>query len=213
MKRKQKVLVFPRSVFQNVFSLLRWDDAQDQIGKIEGSFAWHVRHDAEMSEDWVQAIPCAIIRDSDGKCCVLRRVKNERGDLSGKLSLIIGGHIDDETADVSFRDVMQAALMRELEEEVGIFPLVNPRPIGIVIDESSKNASRHVAFIHEMTADEITPMAPEEFTNRSTLTGKFMDEDELARRRHDFDPWSRILIEDYVCTEGVKPAVRQPSFF
>lgn len=212
MTVKQQVLVFPRSIFQNVFSLLNWDDAQVHINRVEASFAWRDRDDAEQSTNWIQAIPCAIIQDSEDRWCVLRRVKDSRDDLSSKLSLIVGGHIDDVSRNVSFREVLHAALLREIEEEVGILPSEKPRPIGIIIDESSKQASRHAAFVHEMKADGIFLKAHEEFSNRSKFTGTFMERGELAERLNGFDPWSRILIEDYLCKEDLPPPARQSSF-
>ena len=81
-----RVLVFPRTVFKDVFSLLSWDAIQDQIDTIEASFSWLDRSEAELSDDWVQAIPCALIRDDEGRCCVLKRTNHEsRDDLKWEI--------------------------------------------------------------------------------------------------------------------------------
>ena len=208
-----EVLVFPRSIFDGVFSLLSWETVQDQVDAIESSFSWLDRPVAESSDDLVQAIPCAIIRDDEGRCCVLRRIKDEsRDDLRGKLSLIVGGHIDDQRENDSFRVTIAFNLVRELKEEVGLHPEEDPRPIGIIVDASSNAASRHVAFIHETTANHVSLSAPEEFMPRSKYSGVFMDEAELADKIDDFDPWSRLLIEDYVCRGELDPIPRQTSF-
>ena len=157
-------LVFPRSIFDGVFSLLLWDTVQDQVDAIEDSFSWLDRPEAERSDDWVQAIPCALIRDDEGRCCVLRRINSDsRDDLRGKLSLIVGGHIDEKRESDSFRLTVTFNLLRELAEEVGLFAQENPRPIGVIVDASSHAASRHVAFIHETTANNVSLDAPEEF--------------------------------------------------
>ena len=207
-----EVLVFPRSIFDGVFSLLRWDTIQDQFDAIESSFAWLNRPDAEISEYWVQAIPCAVVRDDEGRCCVLRRIRGEsRDDLKGKLSLVVGGHIDEKREGASFRMTVNFNLMRELEEEIGLFAEQNPRPIGIIIDASSTAASRHVAFIHETTANDISLNAPEEFMLTSKYSGVFMDEAQLVEKIEDFDPWSKMLIEDYVCRDELERRPRQFS--
>ena len=207
-----RILVFPRSVFGDVFSLLPWDSIQEQIEEIENSFSWVVREEAECSNDWVQAIPCAFIKDLDSKYCVLRRVRNTRNDLNKKLSLIVGGHIDDSPNHETFLSHMSLNLRRELEEEVGIRSIKSPRPVGVIIDDSSVVASRHVAFVHEMQAEEVSPRAPEEFMVRSKFSGMFMELSQLMGKRDEFDPWSKLLIEEYVCRGNVRRQARQRSF-
>ena len=208
-----KVLVFPRSIFGEAFSLLPWDSIQRQIEEIESSFLWLDRPEAERSNDWVQAIPCAVIRDDGGNCCVLRRIQNSRNDLSRKLSLIVGGHIDHSHDLASFQTAMSFSLKRELEEEVGIRTEETPHPVGVIIDDSSIEASRHAAFLHEMIADQVSPNAPEEFMVRSKFSGKFMTASQLAEMRDDFDPWSKLLIEGYICLGDLSPRPRQRSLF
>jgi predicted NUDIX family phosphoesterase len=207
-----RVLVFPREIFHDAFSLLPWDSIQEEIEEIEKAFAWLERPDAERSTDLVQAIPCAFIRDHDGKCCVLRRVQNARDDLNEKLSLIVGGHVDELPYHPTFKTAMSVTLERELEEEVGIIPVEPSHPVGVIIDNSSVEASRHVAFLHETTAERVSTKAKEEFKIRSSLTGEFMAASELAWKRDDFDPWSKLLIEEHICPGDVRPKPRQFSF-
>ena len=123
-----QVLVFPRRIFSEEFSLLPWDAIQEKLGEIERSFSWLARPDAEQSLDLVQAIPCTFIRNSAGRYCVLHRVSNTRDDLDEKLSLIVGGHIDEPHDDGSFQATMSFNLMRELDEEIGIVPAGVPPP-------------------------------------------------------------------------------------
>ena len=208
-----KVLVFPREVFGSVFALIPWSSLQSHIQEIERSYSWLSRPRAEKSHDMVQAIPCAIIRDSTNRYCVFRRVEEGRRDLNRKLSLIIGGHIDDPNDSESFQAVMVANLNREIEEEIGIRPKEPPRPIGVIIDGSSLVASRHVAFLHEMSAEHVTPQAPEEFTKKSKFTGEFMPPSQVGGLSIEFDPWSRLVIEEYLCPSQVRRKPRQGYFF
>ena len=208
-----QILVFPRAVFGDVFSLLPWDSVQDQIEEIESTFSWLYRPDAERSDDLVQAIPCGFIRDPEGQYCVLRRVENSRNDLNKKLTLVVGGHIDKPHNDSSFRAAMSLNFMRELGEEVGIRPEEPPRPVGVIIDDSSIQASRHVAFLHEIASEQVSPKAPEEFATRSKYSGTFLPAARIAEMRHKFDPWSKLLIEEYVCRGDLQPQPRQRSLF
>lgn len=207
-----RILVFPRAVFGDVFSLLPWDSIQEQIEEIENTFSWLDRPYAEQSSDLVQAIPCAFIRDHEGKYCVLRRVQNSRNDLNRKLSLVVGGHIDETPDHGSFQTAMSSNLIRELEEEIGIIPEEDPRPVGVIIDYSSTEASRHVAFLHEMTSQQVLPKASEEFAMRSKYKGAFVGSPKLTEMRNKFDPWSKLLIEEYICPGDVLPQPRQRSF-
>ena len=208
-----EVLVFPRTVFGSAYSLLPWESVQSKIAEIEDSFSWLHRPDAERSDDVVQAIPCALVKDGQGRYCVFRRVQQDRRDLSKKLSLVVGGHIDSPDDQDCFLTAMSRNLLREIDEEIGIRPDVSPRPVGVVIDGSSIAASRHVAFLHELIAESVATKAPEEFSGKgSKYTGKFVPASQLREWRNEFDPWSRLVIEEYVCPPGVRPRPRQGSF-
>ena len=208
-----EVLVFPRTVFGSAYSLLPWESVQSKIAKIEDSLSWLQRPIAEQSEDMVQAIPCTIVRDSEDRYCLFRRVQESRRELSKKLSLIIGGHIDAADDQDCFLTTMSRNLIREIDEEIGVRLEAPPRPVGVIIDGSSIVASRHVAFLHEMIVESVSAQAPEEFSSKwSKYTGKFVSASKLGERRSEFDPWSRLVIEEYACPAGVQPKPRQSLF-
>ena len=132
--------------------------------------------------------------------------------MSKKLSLIVGGHIDETYEHGSFLGLISLNLMRELDEEIVLLDRETPRPIGVMIDHSSIEASRHVAFLHEAMAKDVSLRVPEEFTRRSKLSSEFMTPDELAAKRGEFDPWSRVLLEEHICRGIIQPQPRQHSF-
>ena len=207
-----QVLVFPRAIFGSAFSLMPWDSIQSSLEEIEQSFSWLHRPKAEESDDVVQAIPCVFVRDKEKRYCVFRRVREDRPDMSKKLSLIIGGHIDEAPNAESFIAAISSNLMREIDEEIGINPEQPPQPVGVIIDGSSIVASRHVAFLHEMVAEAVSTRAPEEFSKKSKFTGEFMNASWLGQRRDEFDPWSRIVIEEFVRPAGIQLIPLQHSF-
>ena len=61
-------------------------------------------------------------------------------------------------------------------------------------------------------AKDVSLRASEEFTPVAKLPGVFMDSDMLAAKRDEFDPWSRLLIEDYICQDSIPKRPRQPLF-
>ena len=188
------VLVFPQDVFDAAFSLLLWDNIKAEIDAIEDAFDWMDRSEAEHSAIVAQAIPCTVIRNRQGDFCVLRRVRNQRKDLDGRLSLIVGGHIDRKESASSFMSVVASCLMREIDEEVGFCPEHPPEPIGVIVDRSSPQATRHVAFLHQTEAEHVTPLAEEEFAPYSKFHGAFLHPSEIADRHREFDPWSQVVI-------------------
>ena len=146
----QDVLVFPRHVFGEGFTLLTWDAVQPYIERIEATFEWLPRPEAEVSDYWVQAIPCVFVKDEEDKYCIFRRVENEREDLSRRLSLVVGGHVDSANDGECFEATMFSNLIREINEEIGIHPEEDPHPVGVIVDGSSIKASRHVASLRDL---------------------------------------------------------------
>ena len=208
-----KILVFPRGIFDTDTSLFAWDSIQPQIEAIEDSFSWLNRPEAESSVDLVQAIPCAYIQDRDGNCFVQRQVQSTtRKDLSKKLSLIVGGHADTDHQKAGFLDLIFLNLMRELEEEVLLLACQPPKPFGVIIDHSSIEASRHIAFLYEVMAEDASQRPSEEFTGRTRVSGIFMPPHQLSERQSEFDPWSRVLIEKHICRDLIEPQPRQYSY-
>ena len=171
VKDSENILVIPRSIFGGYFSLVPWKIVLSKLNEIEQTRSWLPRREAEQSIEWVQPIPCAFIKNLEGHYCVLRRVMNTRADLKGRTSLLVGGHIDQIHGLMPFEELLKKTLLRELEEEVGITSQIEPRPVGVIVDNSSVIASRHIAIVHEVIADKIVPNAPEEFSKRSKLTG------------------------------------------
>jgi predicted NUDIX family phosphoesterase len=182
---------------------------------LQGS-VWLARDAAEVSDEWVQPIPCALIRSHSNRYLTLRRIRTGREDLRSRISLVVGGHIDrpSEVAvdELTNPDILLQTLHRELNEELGLSAVEATKPVGIVIDRSSISASRHIAFVYEVTATGLLfTSAVEEFSIRSRITGQYFTAIELARFRRAFDPWSRIIFDDWIAVRNDVPSLPQPQ--
>lgn len=208
----QKILVLPRESFHGLEGFVPWSDASNLIDSVAEHVSWMPRADAEISAQWVQPIPCAIFRDSRGQYCVFRQARQQRSDLSHRVSFIVGGHIDIGWENETVCDIFEATVKREVSEEVGIDLERQLKPVGMVVDSSSIVASRHIGFVYEAIADkEIKSMVTEEFSINSKYNGKFFSIESLSRFRSEFDPWSFILFSQYMGGGFSMDIGRQPT--
>lgn len=214
MADEREILVFPRSSLPTLAPFVPWELAESLFVSIERRMYWKPRHEAELSTELFQPIPCAIVRNTLGEYCVLRRIREGREDLSSKVSLVVGGHVDRCQPEHSLSSILLETLKRELKEELGVSQLTDIRPIGMVLDHSSITASRHVGFLYEVVVSErFRPQATEEFSTDSILNRRLFAASELSKFREEFDPWSFIIFTEYVSTSFTPSDIgSQPAF-
>lgn len=203
MTGEQTVLCLPRICIANRERFTPWRAAVAMIREAAAEMKWLPRREAEAADDFVQPIPCTIVLGEGDGYHVFRRIPQGRPDLRGRVSLVVGGHIDWSDDDYDIFSLVRSTLLREIAEELGIEQAETVKPVGLVVDFSSPQASRHIAIVHEVTiAGRATPRATEEFSVRSKYVRQLYSEQELFAMRDRFDPWSRIVFGDYVHPSG-----------
>ena len=213
MSDSREILVFPRNAMRTGERFLPWESSLSLLSSIERRMTWLIREEAEKSEEFLQAIPCAVIRSGTEQFRVMRRVKEGRRDLSSKISLVVGGHVDRTTQDHGLLQLLDRTLRREIFEELGVSEITKVKPVGIVIDHSSIFASRHVGFVYEAAVDnKFIPVAKEEFSSRSIFNGQSFSPTDLTRFTREFDPWSWIIFADYIGPSCLSDTSTQPEF-
>ncbi len=214
MEDTQEILVFPRISLPTLAPFIPWALTSPFFESIQGQMIWLPRCEAELSKDFFQPIPCAIVRNNTGEYRALRRVKDGREDLRSKVSLVVGGHIDKCNDSSELSSLLLATLKRELNEELGVDRLSNITPVGLVVDHSTANASRHVGFVYEVVVDEdFRPMANEEFSINSKLNDGLFTSTQLSRFRDEFDPWSFIIFSEHIAASYSPEDIgSQPAF-
>ena len=171
-----------------------WNDAKKTILTLA---QWMPRELAELDLQWQQLIPSAIISDGHGNYYTFPRTSDtRRPELSEKLSIIIGGHPDDEDRrSDNISHTMRNSLVREIAEETNAKALVPQHPIGTVTDQTTKATAQHIGIIYEVQGSgQITARASEEFKADSPENGNLMNIQELTRISQRLDPWSAILV-------------------
>jgi predicted NUDIX family phosphoesterase len=132
------------------------------------------RSTAEGDPNFIQPIPCAVIRWND-QVLLLRRNKKGHA-LHEKYLLWAGGHVN--VSDDS-SDILKKALERELSEEIFIKGsyTISDRPIALLRTDEDARASRHIGVLYEIkltNADVALAMNQKEFkeTPRGSLQNR-----------------------------------------
>ena len=208
---EQQVLCLARRCVEDQQRFTPWRSADWLFQAAESGMRWLSRSEAEASDEFIQPIPCALVLGEDDGYYVFRRVNEGRADLRSRLSLIVGGHIDWEADAPEFPQLVRSTLTREISEELRTCQLTSVTPIGLVVDHTSVESSRHIGIVHEVVVKEpVRPLAAEEFVVRSSYTKRPYSTLELSARRAKLDPWSSIIFGDYLAPSYALEMGQQP---
>ena len=208
---EQQVLCVARRCVEDRQRFTPWRSADWLFQAAESGMRWLPRSEAEASDEFIQPIPCALVLGEDDGYYVFRRIKEGRADLRSRLSLIVGGHIDWEADAPEFPQLVRSTLTREISEELRACQPTSVTPIGLVVDHTSVESSRHIGIVHEVVVKEpVRPLAAEEFALRSSYIGRPYSTSELSAHRAEFDPWSSIIFGDYLAPSYALEMGQQP---
>jgi predicted NUDIX family phosphoesterase/thymidylate kinase len=171
----------------------------DFIDTVKKEKTFVPRSQAEQNANYLQPIPCAMLRYDD-RVLLLRR-KKPGHPLHDTYAVWAGGHVvqaDDGS------EILLNTLNRELTEEVFIkeaFEL-NPSPIGLIRTDEDARASRHVAILYEITLkSENVALAlnQKEFrsTRGSSMSGRLVQIKEMADLYDDMGDWSKFIVDHF----------------
>ena len=151
------------------------------------------RRFAETDSSFKQLIPYTLIV-CDRDVLLLRRSK-AGGDsrLHDKLSIGAGGHIN--PPDAEHGDLLAACALREISEELVLSEAVQPRPVGIINDDSNPVGSVHFGVVHVAHVKNSAVRVRE----TELLEASFITVDELKEFAADpsinLETWSRLIAE------------------
>lgn len=151
------------------------------------------RYDAEGDSSFQQIIPYVLIANKDeSKFFVSKRIKGDHR-LADKMSLGFGGHINPCDAERG-RDIVLAALVRELHEEVYLEVSGQVQFMGYMRDmASSTNDHFGLVFMVHVEHEDLTHIL-----ETDNLEGLWMTREELYEHYFKFEGWSKSLI-NYLC--------------
>jgi len=201
------VLTFPRTLLDNIgaFQGISTDIAAFIPRILEPQHTKYIpRSLAEQDPAHKQIIPYVLVRRGG------RFLHYVRGKSSGEKRLVslgslgIGGHINHRDEDLfgSGLDFYEAAVQRELHEELLIDGPVTTRVIGLINDDSTPVGQVHFGVVH------LCDLADEQVSRgEPCITDlRFLTLEELAARRDAMETWSQLCLP-IVNTMGSGPTV------
>jgi predicted NUDIX family phosphoesterase len=165
-----------------------------------GTLKFVLREDAEKDNTLKQLIPYVLLVRNGKVLFYVRGKKSGESRLQLKGSVGIGGHInpvDDSlfsnVADGS-KGFYDAAVEREVAEEVALGSVISKRVVGLINDDSNEVGKVHLGVVH------LWELGPEEvFKAEGAITQlEFLNSDEiLSRKDVEVESWSRYCLEKF----------------
>ena len=187
----EKVMVVPAAVINTVIKdhgLIR-ENTADIMKIIKENYYFMPRDIAENNRDVRQIIPYVVVVCQDNVFTMRRLKKQFEKRLHGKVSIGVGGHINDiEPSDKN--DVIMTNLLRELNEEINIKKISNLEFIGIINDLSTEVSWYHIGLLYILNTDMNVTVAEQE-----KMEGKWSERKALSDIKNDMETWSQIALE------------------
>jgi predicted NUDIX family phosphoesterase len=193
----EEVLVIPRGVLEEVgmFEGIRTENLDLALSRILSSDAGSFLDRAAAEEDpgHKQLIPYCIFRRGDRVLHYTRGKAGAENRLHARISVGVGGHINpvDTDGGKTGRAAYQAAVTREIEEELVINQPHEHRIIALINDESNAVGQVHLGVVH------LIELATEQVFSRedALLDLGFSSLDELAGPMFErLETWSQFCV-------------------
>ena len=127
--------------------------------------------------------------------CYTRGKGQGEARLHRRRSLGVGGHVSEEDARGSKSyEAYEAAMRRELEEEVEIRSPGHSRRVGLINDDATPVGRVHLGVVHlfELDRPEVRPREEE------LAEAHFLGIDEIRSLREEFETWSQIVLDSFL---------------
>jgi len=199
MAQEEQILVVERKVVEEagMFQGLAFD-VERYLSKIfvPGVPRFMPRSQAEVDPSFKQIIPY-VIMGCDGKYLnYVRGTRAGEARLIGNRSIGIGGHInpvDNEIPlfDTDFRKMYNAAVEREVAEEVSVTTTHTDSIVALLNDDSNEVGSVHLGVVHYWVLDEPKVTKREQMITQMD----FKTLAELQKVRDTMETWSGLCVD------------------
>ena len=164
---------------------------------------FRARREVEDDPGCKQIIPYVVFRSGDQVFTYARGKTGTEARLRALRSLGVGGHVaEDDAAGQATRAAYEAALHRELLEEVALGSTGLLTTIGLINDDSNPVGQVHLGVVHFYDLDQ-----PAVESREAALANPyFLAVADLITHRDRFETWSQIVIDAGLLTPASIPA-------
>lgn len=195
MKNDERVLVIPGSELDRLGRFQGFSpDADRYLSALLVPEFMDYRPRSEVEDDpgYKQIIPYVVFRSGEAVFCYTRGRSQGESRLHRLRSLGVGGHVSEEDAQGGRTiDAYEAALGRELDEEVAIGSPGRIHRVGLINDDSTPVGRVHLGVIHlyELDRPEVGPRED------GLAEAGFLPIETVRELRGGFETWSQIAID------------------
>jgi len=195
MKRDERVLVVPGAELDRLGRFQGFSTEADHYLSallVPELMDYRPRSQVEEDPSYKQIIPYVVFRSDDSVFCYRRGPSQGESRLHRLRSLGVGGHVSEEDAEGGRSlDAYEAALLRELDEEVALGSPGRVRRVGLINDDSTPVGSVHLGVVHlyELDRPEVAPRED------GLAEARFLALHTVHSLRDEFETWSQICID------------------
>jgi predicted NUDIX family phosphoesterase len=188
----EQILVVPVNHLKDIVNkepgLHNYDETElEDIIKKRGEF--RPRNEMETNPDFKQIIPYVAMYDKDGKILTLiRTTAQSEKRLHNKVSLGIGGHINDEDA-IDPLEAYKTGTKREINEEVDVELLNNLEFLGVIYDGTTDVGSVHLGMAFKVMVDF------KDINEKDKFEHSWKNVEELKNMTENMEGWSVHILE------------------
>lgn len=195
MPAEENILVVPRRVFDRLgaFEGLAFEPERYIKAFLDpANNLFLPRGAAEEDPTHKQLIPYLVLHQGERVLCYTRGKAGGEARLHAKMSIGIGGHINDGDTQAEHFDEAAyfRAVERELHEELDIPGPCRQRIAALLNDDSNDVGRVHLGVVHLVEVGS-TDIRPREDAIRDL---RFVTGEELAPRRERLESWSQICL-------------------
>lgn len=157
-----------------------------QLAREHGEFM--PRPEAEQDPGFKQIIPYVAVVRRGEVFATTRLNKGGEARLHGKMSLGVGGHMNEVDRE---GDWLMHCLRREIDEEIALDDFGTLTPRGLINDDSNEVGRVHLGFFFTLTTGGSAAVRETE-----KLEGGFVKIAELASLSERMETWSQIIVPE-----------------
>ncbi len=196
--KEENILVVRRSLFDQLGAFqgfcLDVDRYLPALLARENNF-FTLRGPAETNPDLKQIIPYVVLVHQGRILHYVRGKKAGEQRLVAKGSIGIGGHMNDEDEGLFTFDraAYDAAVQREVAEELRLNSPYTNRIVGLINDDGTEVGRVHLGVVHvfHLETDDVQK-------GEAMITElQFLDREALLARRENLETWSQFLLDNF----------------